>query len=262
MVSALVLPFWPTWSNLTTEWVKWDQALGHGSLIALATVYFLFTTAIARTLSRHTASRAYAGIAITVFFVLLATLSQRVALDAVTQLAMVGLLLGLTLVFFPEVTWLRALQVSGLLMFCLQAWGTLNPLLLWAASGVVGSAVSWLSIPTLIDGNSITLPHGIMVIADGCSGLRYFVIALALGWILGITNQYKAAGILVTLLIATALALIMNWIRIYALILIGYHSEMQSSLVHEHELFGWLLFAVIVLPALYFAPLGKSGAHQ
>lgn len=252
---AMVLPFWPTWVRLMAEWTKWDQALAHGIVIALATLYYVFATSqLERYPQQGTALRQIIGVLITLAFVVIAALSQRVAMDAITQLALVALLLGLMLVFFPTVSWLRLFQVSGLLVFSVQAWGSLNDILLYLASEVVGTAVAMLSIPALIDGNSITLPYGIMLIADGCSGLRYFIIALALGWLLSISLDYRLPGMFLTLAVATALALIMNWIRIYLLILVGYYSEMQHSLVQDHELFGWVLFAIITLPAMYFAP--------
>lgn len=262
LVCVMVVPFWSTWTGLANEWFKWDEATGHGSLMALATVYFLFHTATKAYTSEDTAQKVYAGLPLVVVFALLATLSQRVGLDAITQLALVGLLLGLTLVFFPNAPWLRLFQVSGLLIFCIQAWGSLNSMLLWTASGVVGSAVGWMSIPTLIDGNSITLPHGIMMIADGCSGLRYFIVALALGWILSINNQYGLKAIVATMIAAAVLALLMNWLRIYILILVGYYSEMQHSLVQDHELFGWILFGMMVLPVMYFAPQGPKQVRK
>jgi exosortase len=251
---ALLLPFWRTWYNLVLEWQVWDQALGHGYFIGLATLYLIFSTAGMASRQNTSAAKAILGASAVVVFALLAALSQRVAMDAITQLALVGLLFGLVLAFFPGTTWLRAIQTSGLLLFGIQAWGSINGILLWLASDIVGSAISLLAIPALIDGNSITLPYGIMIIADGCSGLRYFVVSLALGWMLSISQNYSFTGMIMTLAVAAALALVMNWIRIYILILVGYYSEMQNALVNDHEFFGWVLFGVIIFPALYFAP--------
>jgi hypothetical protein len=56
------------------------------------------------------------------------------------------------------------------------------------------------------------------------------------------------------------LGLVTNWVRIFILVLVGYYSQMQNNLVSDHELFGWLLFAVVVFPALYFAPIRPAQA--
>jgi hypothetical protein len=57
------------------------------------------------------------------------------------------------------------------------------------------------------------------------------------------------------LIIAATLGLFANWLRIFVLVLIGYESKMQSSLMANHEFFGWALFGVMCLPAIYFAPV-------
>src|SRR5690606_15023335 len=36
-----------------------------------------------------------------------------------------------------------------------------------------------------------------------------------------------------------------------------YQTEMKSSLMEDHELFGWVLFALVMLPAIYYAPAFK-----
>ena len=60
------------------------------------------------------------------------------------------------------------------------------------------------------------------------------------------------------LLVAATIGLITNWLRIFLLVIIGYETKMQSSLMNEHEYFGWFLFALIAFPAIYFAPVVKS----
>src|SRR5690606_34589281 len=118
-----------------------------------------------------------------------------------------------------------------------------------------------IKMPAIIDGNSIYIPFGHILIADGCSGLRYFVIALAIGYIISYLNRYNEKRLLVVLAAAAAIGLLANWIRIFILILVGYQSEMQSSLMGDHEMFGWILFGLLCLPAIYFAPVVKSTAE-
>src|SRR5690606_37229365 len=62
----------------------------------------------------------------------------------------------------------------------------------------------------------------------------------------------------VTLLIAGLLGLIANWIRIFLLILIGYQTKMETPLMADHETFGWVIFGLLILPAIYFAPMVKT----
>src|SRR5690606_7715885 len=41
----------------------------------------------------------------------------------------------------------------------------------------------------------------------------------------------------------------------FILIIVGYQSEMQSSLMSDHEYFGWILFGILCVPLIYFAPV-------
>ena len=45
-----------------------------------------------------------------------------------------------------------------------------------------------IAIPAVIDGNSIFVPDGEIVIADGCSGLRYFTISLAIAYLISLSE--------------------------------------------------------------------------
>jgi exosortase/archaeosortase family protein len=119
----------------------------------------------------------------------------------------------------------------------------------------VGSLVKTIDMPAVIDGNSIFIPSGEIVIADGCSGLRYFTISLAIGYVISYLNGYTGRKLITTLAVAALIGLFTNWLRIFLLVIIGHETNMQSSLMSDHEYFGWILFALAAAPALYFAPV-------
>ena len=52
-------------------------------------------------------------------------------------------------------------------------------------------------------------------------------------------------------LAAIGLALVANWIRVFVIIYVGHESNMQSSLINEHDNFGWLVFAVTLVPLFF-----------
>jgi len=147
-------------------------------------------------------------------------------------------------------------------LFAIPVWDYLNEPLLAMSSFVVGEMVRMAGMPALIKGNSIFIPFGHILIADGCSGVRYFVIALTMGYLIGYLNRYSEKQLFAVLAVAAILGLVTNWIRIFILIVIGYETEMQSPLMADHEYFGWVLFAVICLPAIYFAPVVKRQRPQ
>nr|WP_323128560.1 archaeosortase/exosortase family protein [Marinobacter salsuginis] len=157
---------------------------------------------------------------------------------------------------------LKLIPYLLLLSLSLPIWADLIPILVDMATIVVGSAVSAMGITALIEGSNITLAYGRLVIADGCSGIGFLAIAMLLGAFTAILNDYRWRGWAMIMSISIVLALVINWVRIIALVLIADWTNMESSLVREHELFGWIVFAAFILPALVLAPVRRRKTLQ
>lgn len=121
-------------------------------------------------------------------------------------------------------------------------------------------AIAQLSIPAFIDGYFIHLPYGIVEVAGGCSGLNYSLVAIVLALAYAHQRRLSTPMTLLAVLVMLVLSMVGNWVRVSALILIAYYSEMNSSLVTEHGLFGWAIFCVFYLGFLAWAHRLK--AHQ
>lgn len=128
------------------------------------------------------------------------------------------------------------------LIFIMPVWGVLTIPLQNLSVKAVTFLMSFSSIPTFVEKQYITIPAGVFEIAGGCSGLRYIIVSLAISSLfifLYINNVKKALGFLSVAILG---ALITNWIRITLLILIGDYTNMESSLMEDHNTFGWYLF--------------------
>ena len=131
---------------------------------------------------------------------------------------------------------------SVFLIFIMPVWGMLTNILQTISVSVVTYFMSFTGVPTYVEGNFVTIPAGVFEIADGCSGLRYMIVSLAISSLfsfLYINNVKKALGFFALAIFG---ALLTNWIRITALILIGEYTNMESSLMTDHNTFGWYLF--------------------
>jgi exosortase len=256
LLVLLVLLYFPSFVDLSSEWTQWDQSLSHAYPLLLAFVFLLYKASPLLVRKQHW-SLDWMLVCALFMASLLWFLFYSIQIKILEQLILLLiLLLILAYVFSIKTFWeLRFLLIMPL--FVLPIWDYLNEFLVQLSSSVVGEMVRAIKIPALIDGNSIFIPSGHIMIADGCSGLRYFIISLALGYAISYLNGYKEKGLILSLSIAALLGLIANWLRIFILILIGYYTEMESSLMRDHEVFGWVLFAVLCFPAIYFAPVVK-----
>ncbi|MGB0936515.1 MAG: exosortase [Colwellia sp.] len=127
-------------------------------------------------------------------------------------------------------------------IFLIPLWGVLVPLLQKISVIVVTFIMSFTGVPTFVEGEIITIPAGVFEIADGCSGLRYIIVSLAISSLFIFLNIRNTKKAILFLLITVLGALLTNWVRITALILIGEYTNMESSLMEDHNTFGWYLY--------------------
>jgi exosortase/archaeosortase family protein len=141
---------------------------------------------------------------------------------------------------------------AAFLIFIFPFWGVLVPLLQNVSIAAVTYMMSFTGVPTYVEAEMITIPAGVFEIADGCSGLRYMIVSLAIGSLFIFLNirDTKRAALFLSLTILGAL--LTNWIRITALILIGEYTNMESSLMEDHNTFGWYLYVPFINLLFYW----------
>jgi len=253
--------FWPTWLRLAEQWLKWEQVLAHGIPTFVAYLGLLALHPPLPETRDANPHRLWAGVVMAGLMLCWLILEQA-RIDTLAYLLLPPGLFTIAWIMLG-VRSARALVPYLLLLgLSLPLWTDLIPLLVALATLVVGYVVSGMGITALIEGSNISLPYGRLVIADGCSGIGFLAIALLLAAITSVLNDYRWKGWLATTTAAVAIALVANWVRIIALVAIAYESRMESSLVAEHEIFGWVIFALFVLPALMVAPVQRRKTLQ
>jgi EpsI family protein len=136
----------------------------------------------------------------------------------------------------------------------LPVWELLNQLL-QTLTAVVNLWLTQLAgIPVIMDGNVIHIPEGWFEIAGGCSGLHFFIVALAIATLHAHVDRDDARSRAMMLALAGGLALLTNWIRVFMIIVAGHLTNMQHFLVKvDHYYFGWVLFAFALVGYMYIA---------
>ncbi|PPK52715.1 exosortase/archaeosortase family protein [Marinobacter persicus] len=264
LVTAVsVVLFFPTWARLFGQWLEFEQVLAHG----LATgIIFLILLVIhpphapgkkPGLIQEHS----LAGAVLLVLVTLAWALVELVRIDTLSYLLLPAGMLCVAWTLLGLNSALRFLPYVLLLSLSLPIWADFIPALVALASAVVSYWIQLFDMTALIEGNSITLPWGRLIIADGCSGIRYFAISILLAAVVSILNDYRWKGWMGLVTAAMVIGLIANWVRIFMLVVIGYQSRMQSPLLTDHEMLGWLVYGAFILPALYFAPARRRTVH-
>ncbi|MET0660807.1 MAG: exosortase A [Steroidobacteraceae bacterium] len=132
--------------------------------------------------------------------------------------------------------------------FAIPIWDHGNDVLQSMSVLAVRGLLRATSIPAYFEGELIEIPAGTFHIEDGCSGLHFFIVALALASLYGEVNRCSGVQRLKLLVLATVCALVRTWLRVYLIIVAGHLSQMQHSLVRvDHYYFGWAVFAVAMV---------------
>jgi len=102
--------------------------------------------------------------------------------------------------------------------------------------------------------NLVRLPAGTLEIAEGCSGRHFLIVGLAMAALYGEIFRDSVKRRVLWLALMGALAILSNWVRIFAIVTAAYATDMQSFLVTvDHYWFGWGVFAVSFAAFLWLA---------
>lgn len=249
--------YFETVNALIERWTKWDENQSHGLIIIFIFCFFLLRASPIPT-SHNSPLVKILSLSGLVISSLIWFITNATNLHIIEQLSLLGIIVFLFSAAFGVAATREHIFLLLLPIFAIPVWDQLTNPLVNLSGFIVGEMVRLIAIPAVIDGNSIFVPDGEIVIADGCSGLRYFTISLAIAYLISYLNGYSLKKLSMMLAIAACIGLVTNWLRIFILVIIGYQTQMQSPLMSDHEYFGWILFALIAFPAIYFAPVVKK----
>lgn len=244
---ALGYVFFPTLVTLHNRWSEVSHSYSHGYLLVGVAIFLIWQVRdrlpgqwrpnawLALPLLLGASFLWFAGFATQL------TLAQQVALPSLLWLV------GVVALGWTAAMWL--VLPALLLYFGIPLWDFLVEPLQRLTVLVTQAWLAWFEIPAYVRGFYIEVPTGSFEVAGGCSGLNYVLVASVIGLLhsyLNLSGWRRPAG----LALALGLALLSNWIRVFALVLIGYYTRMESELIEDHDGFGWVIFACALV--VYF----------
>lgn len=191
------------------------------------------------------------GVATVAIFGLVWLLSDVVEITEGRHLAFVGMVLGILLACLGWRVF-KILSFPFLYLLLLVPTGTVAvPLLQEIATLIASSIIQFVGIPVYTDGFFIEVPSGRYHIEPGCAGLNLILASAALAPLYAYLLFRSLWKRLVVVLLALVLAVITNGVRIAGIISITHWGGPRVSIVDDHLLFGWALFAVVLFLAGY-----------
>lgn len=252
---ATMALYWPSWLSLLRMWNAFGSRFyTHGDLTAVLAAAALFHRR-GRIARAQLSPRPWGAVALLTLSAawLLADLPQiEVAYQACMPLI---LLTAAYTVFGPETA--RLCRFPALYLYsAIPIWEWIKPPLQALAVAVAGFCLPFVGVPALIRGDFVEIPAGTFEIQTGCAGEAYLIVAVAIALYYGDTVQGSLRLRLALIAVASALAILGNWVRVMVIIFMGQVTAMQSYLVRvSHDAFGWAVFAVAMLVFMGLAVL-------
>ncbi len=140
-----------------------------------------------------------------------------------------------------------------LIVFVLPLWDSLSEVLRTIETPMVVFALNVTSIKALQDGFLIYIPAGTFLVEHGCSGFNQFIVSVPLAVFYSYTRKLNfIAGCKFTLLLLL-LAILLNALRIYIIVVVGQLTHMKSALLDDHGFLGWILYGLGIFILFFVA---------
>lgn len=139
------------------------------------------------------------------------------------------------------------LRASLIILSAFPIFYLIGPLLQHVTVAVSTGLMRLLDVQVHIHATYFELGTGIVEVAEGCSGLKYFVSALGLVAILNVVSPTRWPIELYRYGLGLLLAMACNWIRVSYLIQHADWYGVDSPLLDSHDFFGWIVFGAMLL---------------
>lgn len=146
----------------------------------------------------------------------------------------------------------RALRVLafplGYLLVFAVPWGDglVGPLQDITAQFAV-RALELTGTPVLLNGREILTASAVWMVADACSGVKFFIACSALGCLFAYLMYQRWRKRLLFVLLAAVVPIIANGLRVYFTILIGDTWGLKYATGLDHVIFGWQFFGTVLV---------------
>ncbi len=248
LIVLLLLIYYPTTASLIHIWNS-SETFTHGYLILPISIWLVWHN---RTHFYHlTPTVNYSAIP----FVLAASFVWLVAyfidVNVIQQLAMVSII---PLIVFSVMGW-QVTKVAAFplffLIFAVPMGEGLVPVLIEFTADFTVAMVQMTGIPIYREGTFFQLPTGNWSVVEACSGVRYLIASMTLGFLYAYLNYQSPYRRAAFILAAIIVPIIANGLRAFMIVMIGHFSGMKLAVGVDHLIYGWVFFGIVIAIMFY-----------
>jgi len=263
IIGLLAYIYYPTFVWMVDRWSARDSYYGHGFLIPILTLFWLFKKRASLASCKRDTSRV--GLSILVLGVVIQVLSSLFRVYFISAISFVIVLFGI--IYF-----LHGKQVIKQIWFPVSFLFLMIPLPLLMISQITLEMKFFVSeistfllnhtgIQAVRQGSYIYTRNAIVLVGDPCSGLRSFLAFLCLGFVFAYMSRFETWKRILLVSVGLPLAVFSNVIRVF---IMGFLAEVYgmdliaTKVVHDG---GGILVFVIALGCFLLIRKKLEGIH-
>jgi exosortase A len=133
------------------------------------------------------------------------------------------------------------------LIFAVPFGESLVPYLQDVTAAFVVNLLRLIDVPVFVDGVFISIPTGNFVVAEACSGIRYLIAMVALGFLYADLNYRSLVRKVAFVTLSVIVPVVANGVRAFGIVYLAYVTDHTVAVGADHILYGWLFFAIVTL---------------
>jgi exosortase len=110
--------------------------------------------------------------------------------------------------------------------------------------------LSMLGIPFVRDGNVISLPNVTLVVAEGCSGIRYLISFLVFSLAYAYLFRSKLSSRIAIVFSSVVISLMASVMRLTSIFVLAYYVSPRLAEAKPHVVISWIVFFVFLVVAV------------
>lgn len=248
MLGLVAYFYWETLGGMVEIWQR-SETYTHGFIVPLISAWLIWQK---RDMLSRMAPQPFLWPALIVGVFSLAWLIGELAtINALTQFSSVAIIVfATTALLGPQIAKELAFPL-GFLFFAVPIGEFLLPNLMeWTADFTV-SALRLSNIPVYREGQNFVIPSGNWSVVEACSGIRYLIASVTVGTLYAYLTYVSIKRRLIFILVSFFIPLVANWLRAYAIVMLGHLSGNTIAVGVDHLIYGWIFFGVVI--AIMFA---------
>ena len=247
--AAEFLIYWPTTAILVKLWSSVEGTYSHGLLLLPISAYLIWRDRAA--FAAAWPQPALPALALLAVVCLGWWLAYLIDIRLVQLVALTAMIVAVLWAVLGGQMLRRLAFPLGYLWLGVPIWSPIEGLLQAITVAVVSKALPLVGVPIFVEGDFITIPSGRFHVEEACAGLRFVLAAVAITSLYAHLGSFGWKRGLQFVLISIAMAVVTNWVRVFAVVLLGHVTEMQHPWVDDHLTMGWWMFAAILLPLFW-----------